>query len=340
MWLDNVWFGLFVAIVAGYLVLDGFDLGVGMLLPFVARNDTERRLVLNSIGPIWDGNEVWLVVAGGVLFAAFPFVYASLLSGFYWAIMLLLIGLILRAVAIEFRGKRDSRAWRTTWDYVFFASSLALSVLLGVAFGNIISGVPLNAAGQVVIGSLLDLLHPFALLFGVVTVAMLALYGAVFLDLKTEGAIEGRARRTIAPMAVAFVVLAVAAVVWMSAAQYEIPRSYRDHPWLFVFPAAAVAAGVVAGVALLRGRDVFGFFWSAAAIVLTLVSLAAGLYPDLLISTVDARYSMTVSNASSATETLTVMLVIAAIGLPFVFLYTAGVQYLFRGKVRLSAESY
>src|SRR5437660_965422 len=144
MWLDDVWFGLFVAIVAGYLVLDGFDLGVGMLLPLVARDDRERRLVLNSIGPIWDGNEVWLVVAGGVLFAAFPIVYAALLSGFYWAMMLLLLGLILRAVAIEFRGKRTEPAWRSTWDLVFFASSLALAALLGVAFGNIISGVPLN----------------------------------------------------------------------------------------------------------------------------------------------------------------------------------------------------
>src|SRR5215472_9055428 len=158
MWLDDLWFALFVAIVAGYLVLDGFDLGVGMPEPFVARNDTERRTVLNSIGPIWDGNEVWLVVAGGVLFAAFPIGYAALLSGFNWAIMLLLIGLILRAVAIEFRGKREGRVGRTTWDYLFFVSSLALAVLLGVAFGNIVSGVPLNASGLVVLGSFLDVI--------------------------------------------------------------------------------------------------------------------------------------------------------------------------------------
>jgi cytochrome d ubiquinol oxidase subunit II len=340
MWLNNVWFGLFVAIVAGYLVLDGFDLGVGMLLPFVARDDTERRLVLNSIGPIWDGNEVWLVVAGGVLFAAFPFVYAALLSGFYWAIMLLLLGLILRAVAIEFRSKRESRAWRTTWDYVFFVSSLALAILLGVAFGNIVSGVPLNSSGQVVIGNLLNVLHPFALLFGVVTVAMLALYGAVFMDLKTDAAVEARARRAMAPLAVAFVLLAVAAVIWMAIARYEITESYRAHAWLLVAPAAAVVAAVVAGVSMLRDREVTAFFWAAATIVLLLVSLAAGLYPNLLISNIDTRFSMTVSNASAATNTLGVMLVIAVIGLPFVFLYTAGVQYLFRGKVTLTADSY
>lgn len=340
MWLDNVWFGIFVAIVAGYLVLDGFDLGVGMLHTFVARDDTERRLVLNSIGPIWDGNEVWLVVAGGVLFAAFPVVYAALLSGFYWAMMLLLLGLILRAVAIEFRSKRVERAWRSAWDFVFAASSLGLAVLLGVAFGNIVSGVPLNAAGQLAIGSLLDVLHPFALLFGAVTVAMLALYGAVFIDVKTDGAVQARARRAIAPLAVVFIALAVLAVIWMADAGYGIPRSYRDHAWLLALPAAAVVAGVVAGTMLLRGRVVTGFFWSAAAMALLLVSLAAGLYPDLLTSSIDPKYSMTVSNATSDSVTLTVMLVIAVIGIPFVLLYTAGVQYLFRGKVRLTGDSY
>jgi cytochrome d ubiquinol oxidase subunit II len=340
MWLNNVWFGLFVAIVASYLVLDGFDLGVGILLPFVARDDSERRVVLNSIGPIWDGNEVWLVVAGGVLFGAFPIVYAALLSGFYWAMMLLLIGLILRAVAIEFRSKRESRAWRTTWDYVFFIASLSLAVLLGVAFGNIVSGVPVNSNGLVVLGSILDVLHPFALLFGVVTVAMLALYGAVFIDLKTDGNVEARARRAMAPLAVAFVLLAAAAVVWMAVAHYSIPHTYRENLWLVVLPAAAIVTGVIALRAMLGARDVSGFFWSAATIVLVLVSLAAGLYPNLLISNIDAKFSLTVSNAASASETLAVMLIVAVIGLPFVLLYTAGVQYFFRGKVTLTADSY
>ena len=340
MWLDDLWFGLFVAIVAGYLVLDGFDLGVGMLQPFVATDDTERRLVLNSIGPIWDGNEVWLVVAGGVLFAAFPIVYAALLSGFYWAMMLLLLGLILRAVAIEFRGKREERAWRVTWDLGFFVSSLSLAILLGVAFGNVVSGVPLNASGQVVIGSLLDVLHPFALMFGLTTVVMLALYGALYLNLKTDGAVQARARSAIAPLAAAFAVAAVVSVVWMAIVGYGIPHAYRDHAWLAVLPAAALATAGVAGAMLWRKRKVTGFFWGAVTVALLLVSLAAGLYPNLLISTMDTRYSMTVSNAASASETLTVMLVVVVIGLPFVLLYTAGVQYLFRGKVRLTADSY
>ena len=340
MWLNDLWFALFVAIIAGYLVLDGFDLGVGILHPFAARDDTERRLVLNSIGPIWDGNEVWLVVGGGVLFAAFPFVYAALFSGFYWAMMLVLICLILRAVAIEFRGKRAGAGWRLLWDATFFVSSLVLALLLGVALGNVITGVPVSANGEVVIGSILDLLHPFALLFGLTTVAMLALYGALYLNLKTEGPIQARVRRLAWPLAAFSVGLAVATAAWMAATGSAVVRAYLQHAWLVVLPLAAAAAFAVGLVLLRRGRDAASFFWSAAAVALLLASVAVGLYPNLLPSTIDPKYSMTAFNAAAATETLTVMLIITVIGLPFVLLYTAGVQYLFRGKVRLTEHSY
>lgn len=340
MWLNTLWFALFVTIIAGYLVLDGFDLGVGILYPFASRGDTERRLALNSIGPIWDGNEVWLVVGGGVLFAAFPFVYAALFSGFYWAMMLVLLCLILRAVAIEFRGKREEAGWRRTWDATFFISSLVLALLLGVALGNVIVGVPVNASGDVVLGSIVDLLHPLALLLGLTTVAMLATYGALFLNLKTEGAIQARVRRWVPPLAVASAVLAVVTVVWMVAVDNAVVGAYVRSAWLVVIPLAAAAAFVVGLVLLERGRDVASFFWSAAAVALLLASVAVGLYPNLLPSTTDPKYSMTVSNAAAATETLAVMLVITVIGLPFVLLYTAGVQYLFRGKVELSENSY
>ena len=195
MSLADFWFMLFVAVIAAYIVLDGFDLGVGMLHPFAAKEDRERRIVLNSIGPIWDGNEVWLVVGGGVLFAAFPVVYASMFSGFYWALMLVLIALILRTVAIEFRGKRESSRWRRLWDSVFSASSFGLALLLGVAFGNVVTGVPLDKNGEVQIGSLLDLLHPFVLFLGVTTVAMLLMHGALYLVVKTEGDLQARVRR-------------------------------------------------------------------------------------------------------------------------------------------------
>ena len=190
MWLNTTWFVLYMAIIAGYVVLDGFDLGVGMLSPFLGRNDTEKRILLNSIGPVWDGNEVWLVLGGGALFAAFPLVYASLFSGFYTAMMLVLFVLILRTVAIEFRSKRDGARWRSMWDWIFFSSSLGITLLLGVALGNVIQGVPLDQAGNMDV-NLVDLLYPYALAVGATAVAMLSLHGAMFLTQKVEGELLG-----------------------------------------------------------------------------------------------------------------------------------------------------
>jgi cytochrome bd ubiquinol oxidase subunit II len=343
MWLDDVWFALLVVIIAGYLILDGFDIGVGILLPFAGRSDAERRTVLNSVGPVWDGNEVWLVVGGGVLFGAFPIVYASVLSGFYWPIMLLLLGLILRTVAIEFRSRRRRPGWRATWDAVFFASSLALALLLGIAFGNILTGVPLNASGQIVIGSPLDLLHPFPLWMGLTTVVLLTLHGALYLNLKTEGRLQARLRGWIPGLFAAFAVVAAVTTVWLLLSGDRAAHTYRSDPWFVGFPLGVVAAFIVAASFSMRGGpsgQIGAFFASAVMLALLLASLAIGLYPDLLPSTIDPKYGMTVSNASSAPETLTVMLVFAVIGIPFVLLYTAGVQYLFRGKVQLTEESY
>jgi cytochrome d ubiquinol oxidase subunit II len=340
MWLNDVWFALFVLIIAGYVILDGFDLGVGILHPFAGRDDTERRLVLNSVGPVWDGNEVWLVVGGGVLFAAFPVVYAALFSGFYVVMMLVLLVLILRTVAIEFRSKRAEAGWRWTWDAVFFVTSLGLALLLGVAIGNIIAGVPLDASGQVVIGSLLDVLHPFALWLGVTTVVMLTLHGALYLELKTEGGIQARVRRWIPWLLGAFAVVAVVTIAWMWVADNRVAQTYRQERLAAVLPLAALGALAVAVVMWLRGRDLTAFFASAAMLALLLGSVAVGLFPNLLTSSVSPQYSMTVGNAASAPLTLTVMLIVAAIGMPFVLLYTAGAQYLFRGKVELSDHSY
>ena len=196
MTLADLWFLLFILIVAGYLILDGFDMGVGILhLPF-ARTDMERRTFLNSIGPVWDGNEVWLVLAGGVLFAVFPLVYASLFSGFYLAFMLVLLVMILRTVALEFRSKEASPRWRSTWDTVFGLASAGLALLLGLAFGNVLSGVPIDADGNMQV-SLIDLLTPFALLVGVTTVAMFAAHGAIYLVMKTEGELQARLERAL-----------------------------------------------------------------------------------------------------------------------------------------------
>jgi cytochrome d ubiquinol oxidase subunit II len=213
MWLNIVWYALFVIIIAGYLIMDGFDLGVGILHPFLAKNDDERRISLNSIGPVWDGNEVWLVLGGGALFAAFPMVYASLFSGFYAAMMLVLLVLILRTVAIEFRSKRPAPRWRSAWDWVFFGSSLGIALLLGVAFGNIMQGVLLDAQGNIG-GTILDLLNPYALLVGVTTIFMLATHGAIYLSMKTEGELLVRVKRWVPRLMILFFVLNTLLVFW------------------------------------------------------------------------------------------------------------------------------
>jgi cytochrome bd ubiquinol oxidase subunit II len=340
MSLADFWFLLFVAVIAAYIVLDGFDLGVGMLHPFVAKEDRERRIVLNSIGPIWDGNEVWLVVGGGVLFAAFPVVYAAMFSGFYWALMLVLIALILRTVAIEFRGKRESSRWRGLWDSIFSASSFGLALLLGVAFGNVVTGVPLDKNGEVQIGSLLELLHPFVLFLGVTTVAMLLMHGAHYLVVKTEGDLQARVRRWVPRFIALFTLTAAISAVWIAVGDYGVTDTFTDDVWTIVFPLGALVAYVLMIVMARRGRDTVAFFGSSAVIAFSLATISAGLYPNLLKSSTDPAYSMTVSNASADHYTLTVMLVVAIIGIPFVLLYTAGVQYLFSGKVKLTPSSY
>lgn len=339
MSLEIVWFILFVIIVAGYMILDGFDLGVGILHLFVAKTDEERRINLNSIGPIWDGNEVWLILAGGVLFAAFPFVYASLFSGFYIAMMLVLLVLIMRTVAIEFRSKRPAEGWRSFWDFVFFLSSLLIAVLLGVAFGNIMEGVTLQANGDITM-TLFELLRPFPILMGLTTVFMLATHGAIYLAMKTEGVLHDRVRQIAPRMMIIFFGLNTVIVLLTAIFREHILVTYLDRLWPVIFPALALVAVVVAWLMLRRGQDMLAFLASAAMIALLIFSAAAGLYPNLLISSVDPAYNLTIFNGTAEPNALRVMLIIAMIGLPFVFLYTAGVYYFFRGKVRLDPTSY
>ncbi|MCB0254737.1 MAG: cytochrome d ubiquinol oxidase subunit II [Anaerolineae bacterium] len=339
MSLNNIWYVLFVVIVAGYLIMDGFDLGVGILHMFVARTDTERRVDLNSIGPVWDGNEVWLILAGGVLFAAFPLVYASLFSGFYGAMMLVLLVLILRTVAIEFRSKRSSSRWRTAWDLVFALSSFGIALLLGVAFGNIMTGVPINEQGYMS-PNVVALLSPYALLIGVTTVAMLSLHGAIYLSMKTDGDLLVRVKRWIPRLLIVFFVLNTLVVAASLLLHEQVSVNYLEHPWLAIFPAAALACVIVAWLMVRRERYFTAFILSAAMIAGLLFSAAIGLYPNLLMSTIDSAYNLTIFNAASAPNTLTVMLIIALIGMPFVLLYTGGVYYIFRGRVQLGPESY
>jgi cytochrome d ubiquinol oxidase subunit II len=337
--LADLWFVLFVVIVAGYLILDGFDIGVGVLHLPLARNDQERRLMLGSIGPIWDGNEVWLVLAGGVLFAVFPLVYASLFSGFYLAFMLALVVLILRAVSIEFRSKEPGRRWRSGWDLVFWAASVGLALVLGIAFGNILMGVPLDADGNITV-SFIDLLSPFALLIGATTVALFALHGGFYLLMKLQGDILQRLEGWMARLALVYFVLQTLVIVALVIGDHQITARYLDDIWPVVFPAAALVALGVAWYKMRQGRHLAAFTASAAMIGLLLVSAAIGMYPNLLISTTDAANNLTVSNAASADNTLTVALVVALIGMPFVLLYTAGVYYIFRGRTELEPEGY
>lgn len=338
-WLQIVWFVLFVAIIGGYVVLDGFDLGVGMLLPFVARDDRERRVLLNAIGPVWDGNEVWLVLGGGTLFAAFPLVYASLFSGFYLAMMLVLLVLILRTVAIEFRSKRESQRWRSTWDWTFALASFGISLLLGVALGNIVRGLTLGAAGVMDV-SLPDLLNPYSIVFGIVAVAMLVLHGSLFLTLKTEGALEARIVRVVPRLLLVFFVAMTALIVWTLLRDEPFAHNFGDRPWTAVFPVIAFLAIIAVWRFTRAGRPLHAFFSSAVMIASLMSAVAAGMYPVLLRSTIDPAYDLTIQNASSADATLTVMFVVAIIGMPFVVLYTAGVYWFFRGKVELDDESY
>ena len=339
MSLADLWFGLFVLIIAGYLILDGFDMGVGILHVPLARTDLERRTMLNSIGPVWDGNEVWLVIGGGVLFGVFPLVYASLFSGFYLAMMLVLVTLIFRAVAIEFRSKEPGARWRRGWDFAFWVASAGLALLLGVAFGNIVRGVPLDADGNITV-SLIDLLSPFALLFGVTTVAMLALHGSLYLRMKLEGELLERLEGWVPRLAIAFVVLMTALVVLMIVDDQQITHRFVQDIWPVIFPAGALVALIVAWRMLKAGRDFEAFLASSAMIGLLLVSAAIGLYPNLLISSIDPAYNLTTLNAAAAENTLQVCLIVAIIGIPFILLYTTGVYYIFRGKTQVEPEGY
>ena len=339
MTLNDIWFVLFVAIIAGYLILDGFDMGVGILHLTHARSDVERRTFLNSIGPVWDGNEVWLVIAGGVLFAVFPLVYASIFSGFYLAFMLVLLVIILRTVAIEFRSKERSPRWRSAWDTIFCAASVGLALLLGIAFGNVLSGVPIDADGNMHV-SLISLLNPFSLLVGATTVAMFAMHGAIFLTMKTDGDLLARIERSLPRLIVAFFVLNTLVVVAMVLFRQQITARYTTDIWPVIFPAAALVALAGAWRFLRRGEPFLAFIASSATIALLLVSGAVGLYPNLLISTTDPANNLTVTNAASADNTLTVALIVAVIGIPFILLYTAGVYYFFRGKTVLEPDGY
>jgi len=333
-----LWFVLVGVLFAGYAMLDGFDLGVGALILGID-DDQDRRVFYNAIGPVWDGNEVWLVTGGGALFAAFPAVYATVFSGFYLAFMLLLFALIFRAVAIEFRSKEPWAWWRRWWDRGFFAGSTTAALLIGVAMGNIVWGIPLDANGEFA-GTLLGLLNPYALLMGATTVALFMMHGAIYLHMKTEGALQARVREWINPLIITFIVCF--ALITLATLLY-VPRmavTLRAQPLLFGVVVLLVFAVANLPREIHRNRDVAAFLSSCATMLLLMALFGLGMFPHMVYSVPDAAHSLTAYNAASTPKTLHFMTLIAAIGVPIVLAYTTTVYYIFRGKVKIGKDSY
>jgi cytochrome d ubiquinol oxidase subunit II len=327
MELTTIWFILIAVLWAGYFLLEGFDFGVGILLPVLGRTDRERRVLINTIGPVWDGNEVWLLVAGGATFAAFPEWYATLFSGFYLPLLLILVALILRGVAFEYRGKSDDPTWRRRWDTAIIVGSLLPALLWGVAFGNIVRGVRLDANHEYV-GSVVDLLNPYALLGGATTLLLFTLHGAVFLALKTAGEIRDRAGRLAVRLAAPTVAVAAGFLLWTGFAHGDTGS------WLLSGAAALALVGGVA--AALRRREGWAFLGTALAIVLATFALFTALYPNVLPSTVDAANSLTVTNAASTPYTLKIMTWVAVCLTPVVLLYQGWTYWVFRRRLHVT----
>lgn len=336
--LNLIWFFLVGILLTGYAILDGFDLGVGMLHLFV-KTDEERRIMLNSIGPVWDGNEVWLVTGGGALFAAFPDVYATAFSGFYMPFMLLLVMLIFRAVAIEFRSKEPMRWWRQMWDVSFAGASLFGALLFGTALGNVALGVPLSPDGEFQ-GTFLGLLNPYALLVGVTTVTLFAMHGSIYAIMKTEGELHDKLRgwikNTIAAFVICYATTTMATLLYVP----QMTDHIRSKPGFFVLALLDMLAIAAVPREIYHGRDFRAFLYSCLNICFLMALFGLGVFPYMLPSNPNFELGLTIYNAASSQKTLGIMLIIALLAIPMVVSYTASIYWIFRGKVRLDSKSY
>ncbi len=355
-----IWWALLGILLIGFAVMDGFDLGTALLLPIVGRTDLERRIVLNTVGPVWEGNQVWFILGGGAIFAAWPTLYGASFSGFYLAMFLVLATLILRPVGFKFRSKVDHPLWRTVWDWALVLGGLVPALVFGVAFGNLFLGVPFqfdsNLRFQSAI-SLLGLLNPFALLVGLVSLSMIALHGACWLNVKTDSTVQARARTVIPFAALAYVVLFILAGAWLSTlGSYQIegviahngpsnpmlkhvlhvPMSWMAAsaagPWLWATVGLALLGAI--GTVVLRKAPLMAFLSSALVAISTITSAGLALFPFLLPSSSDPSASLTVWDASSSKLTLGIMLGAVVIFLPIIIAYTSWVYYVMRGPVR------
>ncbi|AXL89761.1 cytochrome d ubiquinol oxidase subunit II [Streptomyces sp. CB09001] len=324
MELHDVWFVLIAVLWTGYFFLEGFDFGVGVLTKLLARNRAEKRVLINTIGPVWDGNEVWLLTAGGATFAAFPEWYATLFSGFYLPLLVILVCLIVRGVAFEYRVKRPEENWQRNWETAIFWTSLLPAFLWGVAFGNIVHGVEIDRNLEYV-GSVWDLLNPYALLGGLVTLTLFTFHGTVFTALKTVGEIRERARTLALRVGLVTAVLALAFLLWTQAASGDAKS--------LVALVVAVAALVAALMTNQAGREGWSFALSGVTIVAAVAMLFLTLFPNVMPSTLNADWSLTVTNASSSAYTLKIMTWLAVIATPVVLLYQGWTYWVFRKRI-------
>ena len=357
-----IWWLLIGVLLIGFAVTDGFDLGTGILLPFAGKTDLERRIIINSIGPVWEGNQVWLILGGGAIFAAWPQLYAVSFSGFYLAMFVILVALILRPVAFKFRSKREDASWRARWDIALFIGGFVPALIFGVAMGNVLQGVPFRFSDDMHIfyeGSFFGLLNPFALLAGLVSVAMLVMHGATWLQVKTEGLVAERARAYGSVAAIATVVLYAAAGValWAMVDGYRITSAisvagpsnpmfktaevaagawfanYAAHPWTWAAPVLGLVSPLLAFAMLRLRRAVPALLASALGIAAIILSVGASMFPFILPSSLDPRASLTVWDSSSSHMTLFIMLVATTIFIPIIVAYTSWVYKVLWGKV-------
>lgn len=327
--LNNLWFILITVLFTGFFFLEGFDYGVGILLPFLGKDDTDRRVIINTIGPVWDGNEVWMLTAGGAMFAAFPNWYATLFSGFYLALALMLIALIMRGVAFEFRSKDPRPGWRNFWDWMIFFGSFVPALLWGVALGNFLKGVPIDANMNYT-GDFFTLLSPYTLITGVYTVVLATLHGAVFLSMKTDGELAERARKVAWRLWLPTVAMAAITIV-ASDLSTDMFRKLGVNPG--VIPITGLAALLASGWFIRNKHDGWAFASTGVAIAFAIVTVFMTLHPRVMISSTDPAYSLTIYNASSSPYTLSVMTVVALIFVPIVLLYQGWTYYTFRKRI-------
>ena len=331
MVLESIWFFLWGLLWAVYFMTDGFDLGIGSLLPFLGKTEEDKRTMVNTMGPLWDGNQVWLLSAGGVTFAAFPRVYAVMFSSLYSALMLILFALILRGVAFEFRGKVESPGWRKLWDACIFIGSFAPALLFGVAFANIFQGIPIDQKG-VYQGTLFTLLNPYGLIGGVLFVLLFVVHGALWLAAKTQGELQARAAATAAAIWVAEVLVAV---VFLAASFFStrLYANYLANPLLFAVILITVAA--LFGIRVFLAQKAFFKAWFASALTIVGATFygVIGLFPNMFPSSLNPAWNLTAHNASSTQLTLTIMLVVVIIFVPIVLIYQAWAYNLFKGRI-------